>query len=153
MAMYTALSVVANNPAVNLLSTPVFTGITIGAVIVFVCASLIIRSIRITSQVLRVRLKDSDDPEKRITALRGLFPLLVISFAVPVATGFAGGISGLIAFVCSASVTGMCVIFAFNNAGKHFDRMATETLGTVIKVMVAVTLVIAPLFMNFMGIF
>ena len=153
VAMYTALSVVANNPAVNLLSTPVFTGITIGAVIVFVCASLIIRSIRITSQVLRVRLKDSDDPEKRITALRGLFPLLVISFAVPVATGFAGGISGLIAFVCSASVTGMCVIFAFNNAGKHFDRMATETLGTVIKVMVAVTLVIAPLFMNFMGIF
>ena len=47
----------------------------------------------------------------------------------------------------------MCFIFAFNNAGKHFDRMATETLGTIIKLMVAVTLVFAPLFMEFGGIF
>ena len=153
VAMYTALSVVANNPAINLLSTPVFTGITIGAVIVFTCAGFIIRSIRLTSQVLRARLSDSYDPEKRISALRGLAPLFIISIIVPLAAGAAGGVNGLIAFACSASVTGMCVIFAFNNAGKHFDRMATETLGTVIKLMVAVTLVFAPLFMEFGGIF
>ena len=153
VAMYTALSVVANNPAINLLSTPVFTGITIGAVIVFVCAGFIIRSIRLTSQVLHARLSDSHDPEKRITALRGLFPLFVISFIIPLAAGAAGGVNGLIAFSCAASITGMCVIFAFNNAGKHFDRLATETLGTVIKLMVAVTLVFAPLFMKFGGIF
>lgn len=153
VAMYTAVSAVANNPAINLLSTPVFTGITIGAVIVFLCAGLIIRSIRLTSQVLRARLSDSHDPEKRISALRGLIPLFIISFAAPLAAGAAGGVNGLIAFACSASVTGMCVIFAFNNAGKHFDRLATETLGTVIKLMVAVTLVFAPLFMEFGGIF
>jgi hypothetical protein len=47
----------------------------------------------------------------------------------------------------------MCVIFAFNNAGRYFDRVATETLGTVIKLMVAVTLVFAPLFMEFGGLF
>ncbi len=153
VAMYTALSVVANNPAINLLSTPVFTGITIGAVIVFVCAGFIIRSIRMTSQVLRSRLSDSYDPEKRITALRGLLPLFIISFAAPLAAVAAGGVNGLISFSCAASVTGMCVIFAFNNAGKHFDRLATETLGTIIKLMVAVTLVFAPLFMEFGGIF
>lgn len=153
VAMYTALSVVANNPAINLLSTPVFTGNTIGAVIVFVCAGFIIRSIRLTSQVLSSRLSDAYDPEKRITSLRGLTPLILISFIVPLAAGAAGGVNGLIAFACSASVTGMCVIFAFNNAGRHFDRLATETLGTVIKLMVAVTLVFAPLFMKVGGIF
>ena len=153
VAMYTALSVVANNPAINLLSTPVFTGNTIGAVVVFVCAGFIIRSIRLTSQVLSSRLSDAYDPEKRITSLRGLTPLILISFIVPLAAGAAGGVNGLIAFACSASVTGMCVIFAFNNAGKHFDRLATETLGTVIKLMVAVTLVFAPLFMKVGGIF
>ena len=153
VAMYTALSVVANNPAINLLSTPVFTGNTIGAVIVFVCAGFIIRSIRLTSQVLSSRLSDAYDPEKRITSLRGLTPLILISFIVPLAAGAAGGVNGLIAFACAASVTGMCVIFAFNNAGKHFDRLATETLGTVIKLMVAVTLVFAPLFMKVGGIF
>ena len=153
VAMYTALSVVANNPAINLLSTPVFTGITIGSVIVFVCAGLIIRSIRLTSQVLNVRLGDARDPEKRISSLRGLLPLFIISIVIPLATGAAGGVNGLISFSCAASVTGMCVIFAFNNAGKYFDRLATETLGTVIKVMVAVTLVFAPLFMKFGGIF
>lgn len=153
VAMYTALSVVANNPAINLLSTPVFTGNTIGAVVVFVCAGFIIRSIRLTSQVLSSRLSDAYDPEKRITSLRGLTPLILISFIVPLAAGAAGGVNGLIAFACAASVTGMCVIFAFNNAGKHFDRLATETLGTVIKLMVAVTLVFAPLFMKVGGIF
>ena len=153
VAMYTALSVVANNPAINLLSTSVFTGNTIGAVIVFVCAGFIIRSIRLTSQVLSSRLSDAYDPEKRITSLRGLTPLILISFIVPLAAGAAGGVNGLIAFACSASVTGMCVIFAFNNAGKHFDRLATETLGTVIKLMVAVTLVFAPLFMKVGGFF
>ena len=153
VAMYTALSVVANNPAINLLSTPVFTGNTIGAVVVFVCAGFIIRSIRLTSQVLSSRLSDAYDPEKRITSLRGLTPLILISFIVPLAAGAAGGVNGLIAFACSASVTRMCVIFAFNNAGKHFDRLATETLGTVIKLMVAVTLVFAPLFMKVGGIF
>ena len=153
VAMYTALSVVANNPAINLLSTPVFTGNTIGAVVVFVCAGFIIRSIRLTSQVLSSRLSDAYDPEKRITSLRGLTPLILISFIVPLAAGAAGGVNGLIAFACAASVMGMCVIFAFNNAGKHFDRLATETLGTVIKLMVAVTLVFAPLFMKVGGIF
>ena len=72
---------------------------------------------------------------------------------VPLTAGAAGGVNGLIAFTCSATVTGMCVIFAFNNAGKHFDRLATETLGTIIKLMVAVALVFAPLFMNVGGIF
>ena len=153
VAMYTALSAVINNPAINLLSTPVFTGFTIGAVIVFVCAGFIIRSIRLTSQVLGVRLSDSYDPEKRINSLRGLLPMYLISFVAPLTAGAAGGVNGLISFACSASVTGMCVIFTFNNAGRHFDRVATETLGTVLKLMVAVTLVFAPFFMKFGGIF
>ena len=153
VAMFTAVSVVANNMSTNILSTPVYTGMMIGAVAVFVCAGLIIRSIRLTSQVLRGRMNDSDDPEKRITALRGLFPIYVISLLVPLASGALGGVNGLIAFACSASITGMCVIFAFNNAGRFFDRTATETLGTVIKLMVAVTLVFAPVFMQFGGIF
>ena len=152
VAMFTALSVVANNLSTNLLSTPVYTGMMIGAVAVFVCAGFIIRSIRLTSQVLD-KLSDSDDPEKRITALRGLFPVYAISLLVPLASGALGGVNGLIAFACSASITGMCVIFAFNNSGRFFDRTATETLGTVIKLMVAVTLVFAPFFMKFGGLF
>ena len=152
VAMFTALSVVANNLSTNLLSTPVYTGMMIGAVAVFVCAGFIIRSIRLTSQVLD-KLSDSDDPEKRITALRGLFPVYAISLLVPLASGAVGGVNGLIAFACSASITGMCVIFAFNNSGRFFDRTATETLGTVIKLMVAVTLVFAPFFMKFGGLF
>ncbi len=153
VAMFTAVSVVANNLLTNLLSTTVYTGMMIGAVAVFVCGGLIIRSIRLTSQVLRARLKDTDDPEKRIASLRGLFPIYAISLIVPLIPGLVGGVNGLIAFACSAAITGMCVIFAFNNSGRFFDRTATETLGTVIKMMVAVTLVFAPVFMKFGGFF
>ena len=153
VAMFTAVSVVADTQSTLLLSTAVYISMTLGAVMVFVCAGLIIRSIRLTSQVLRARLSDSNDPEKRISALRGLVPVYVISIATPFAAGAAGGVNGLIAFSLSAAVTGMCVIFTFNNAGKFYDRIATETLGTVIKFMVAAALVFAPLFMKFGGIF
>ena len=153
VAMFTALSVVAENDSTNLLSMTVFLGILIGAVAIFVCAGLIIRSIRLTSQVLRGRLRDTDDPEKRIASLRGLWPIYAISMLVPLVPGALGGVNGLIAFACSAAVTGMCVIFAFNNSGRFFDRTATETLGTVIQLMVAVTLVFAPVFMNMEGMF
>ena len=102
--------------------------------------------------MLRSRL-ESDDPEKRITSLRGLGPIYLISLIIPLAAAAAGGVNGLIAFTCSATITGMCVIFTFNNSGRYFDRMATETLGTVIKLMVAVTLVVAPLFIEFRGFF
>ena len=152
VALFTALSVVGNNMSTNILSTSVYTGMMIGAVTVFVCAGLIIRSIRLTSRVLRSRL-ESDDSEKRITSLRGLGPIYLISLIIPLAAAAAGGVNGLIAFACSATITGMCVIFTFNNSGRYFDRMATETLGTVIKLMVAVTLVVAPLFIEFRGFF
>ncbi len=153
VAMFTALSASAGSVSYELISAPVYIGVMTGAVAAFLCAGLIIRSIRLTSHVLRNRLSDSDDPEKRITALRGIFPIFVTSLLAPLASAAAGGINCLIAFVCSASVTGMCLIFAFNYSGRFFDRTATEILGTVIKLMVAITLVFAPVFMNFEGIF
>ena len=151
-AMFTALSVTAESPAADLLSTPVFLGITTGAVFVFVCAGLIIRSIRMTATVLRERLDDMYSDEKHINTLRGLVPLYVASLLVPALAGFLGGINSLIAFTCSVTVTGMCMLFAFNYSGKYFDRMATETLGNVIKVMVVAAIVFAPVFMKFGGV-
>jgi K(+)-stimulated pyrophosphate-energized sodium pump len=152
-AMFCALSVATNSPNAELLSTTSFLGLTLGALSVFVCAGLIIRSIRLTGTVLRERMSSAYEDEKRISTLRGLVPLYGASVIVPAVAGILGGINGLIAFAVSATVTGMCVIFAFNNSGKYFDRMATETLGNVIKVMVVVALVFAPVFMQLHGAF
>ena len=151
-AMFTALSITADSPAADLMSTPVFLGSTVGAVSVFVCAGLIIRSIRLTATVLRERLDDAYDDEKHINTLRGLVVLYAAAIIVPAIAGFLGGINGLIAFTCSVTVTGMCMLFAFNDSGKYFDRMATETLGNVIKVMVVAAIVFAPVFIKFGGV-
>lgn len=151
-AMFTALSIAAGSPAADLMSTSVFIGVATGAVFVFVCAGLIIRSIRLTATVLRERLDDIYDDEKHINTLRGLVPLYVASLVVPAIAGILGGINGLIAFTCSVTVTGMCMLFAFNDSGKYFDRMATETLGNVIKVMVVTAIVFASVFMKFGGV-
>lgn len=150
-AMFCALSVTANTPNAELLSTSSFIGLTIGAVFVFICAGLIIRSIRLTGTVLRERMSSTYEDEKRISTLRGLVPLYGVSLLVPAVAGILGGINGLIAFAVSVTFTGMCVLFTFNNSGKYFDRMATETLGNVIKVMVVVALVFAPVFMKLHG--
>lgn len=153
VALFMALSVTVHMESTNILNISAFTGMIIGAVSVFACTGLVIRSIRLTSQVLRKRLGDPDAPGKRINALRGLAPVYLASILVPLIAGAAGGVDGLIAFASTAAVTGMCVIFAFNNSGRFFDRIATETLGTVIKLMVAVILVFAPFFIEFSGLF
>lgn len=152
VAMFAAISVVTDMPAITLLSTASFIGMAIGAVFVFVSAGLIIRSIRLTGIVLRDRLDSLYDDEKRINTLRGLIPLYAVSVIVPGIAGFLGGITGIVSFAVSATITGMCVLFAFNNSGKYFDRMATETLGNVIKVMVVTALVFAPVFMELGGV-
>ncbi len=152
VALFTALSVVTDNHETNMLTTGVFVGMSIGAVAVFLSAGLIIRSIRLTSYVLGEKLDNIYDDEKNIRNLRGLVPLYAVSLLVPLFTGFVGGVSGIIAFACSVTITGMCVLYTFNDSGKYFDRLATETLGTIIKLMVAVTLVAAPVFMQFGGI-
>ena len=152
-AMYCALSIVGNSESANILTTSAFFGMIVGAVSVFIASGLIIRSIRLTSEVLRDKLDDIYNDEKNITFLRGLVPLYALSIAAPFAAGFGGGINGLIAFACACAITGMCILFAFNNSGKYFDRMATETIGTVLKIMVAFTLVFAPFFNSFGGVF
>lgn len=153
VAMYCALSVVGSSESANLLTTSAFFGMILGAVSVFVAGGLIIRSIRQTSVMLREKLDDIYNDEKNITFLRGLVPLYLLSIVAPFAAGFGGGINGLIAFACACTITGMCVLFTFNNSGKYFDRMATETIGTVIKIMVAFTLVFAPFFIKLGGVF
>ncbi len=153
VAMYCALSIVGSSESANLLTTSAFFGMMLGAVSVFIAGGLIIRSIRQTSEVLRDKLDDIYNDEKNITFLRGLIPLYLLSILAPFAAGFFGRINGLIAFACACTITGMCVLFTFNNSGKYFDRMATETIGTVLKIMVAFTLVFAPFFMNFGGVF
>ena len=153
VAMFTALSVVTENTSVNLLNTAVFTGAAAGVFIMFVAAGLIIRSIRLTGRVLSVRLSDSEDPEKRITSLRGLIPVYLIAFFMPLAAGLLCGASGMISFSAVSALTGMGIIFMFNCSGRFYDRIATESLGTVVKFMLAVSLVFAPAFMSFGGIF
>ncbi len=153
VSMYCALSIVGSSESANLLSTSAFFGMMLGGVSVFCAGGLIIRSIRQTSEMLREKLDDIYNDEKNITFLRGLVPLYLLSILAPFAAGFGGGINGLIAFACASTITGMCVLFTFNNSGKYFDRMATETIGTVIKIMVAFTLVFAPFFMSFGGVF
>ena len=153
VAMYCALSVVGSSESADLLTTSAFYGMMLGAVSVFAAGGLIIRSIRLTSVVLRDKLDDIYNDEKNISFLRGQVPVYLLSVLAPFAAGFGGGVNSLIAFACSTAVTGMCVLFAFNDSGKYFDRMATETIGTVIKIMVAFTLVFAPFFTSFGGIF
>jgi len=83
--------------------------------------------------------------------LRGVALLFFAALIIPFIAGAAGGVHALIAFTFSSAVTGMCLIFAFNNSGRFYDRVAAETLGTVIKLMAAMALVFAPAFMSFTG--
>ncbi|MBR0307808.1 MAG: sodium/proton-translocating pyrophosphatase [Mogibacterium sp.] len=148
IAMFSALSASTGGSSVNLINTGVFSGLLAGIVSVFIFAGLIIRSVRMTGEVL----KRSADEEKQIRNLRGIWVIYLLSFVVPLSAGFAGGVGGLISFACASGITGACLIFVFNGSGKYFDSISMETLGSVIRFMIAFAMVCAPVFTGFGGI-
>ena len=97
-------------------------------------------------------MKRSADEEKQIRNLRGIWVIYLLSFVVPLSAGFAGGVGGLISFACASGITGACLIFVFNGSGKYFDSISMETLGSVIRFMIAFAMVCAPVFTGFGGI-
>lgn len=150
VAMITAYIYSADIRSVNLMNMAVLAGAVLGAVMVFVFTGLIISSSVVTTRVIRERSSYSEESGAS-NSLRGAIVPSIAAILVPAVIGCVGGVNALAGFLTSLTVTGTILVFAINNSGKYYENNAAETLTTVIKIALAVSLVFMPVFTQLNG--
>lgn len=138
---------------VNLSNPVVFVGMIFGTILILVFMGFLIRSVILSTSAMLDLAGESAEEYRNITSVRGLIILEVMSIAAPVIVGFLMGPECVIGFMAACIVTGMALIYAFNNTGRYYDRIATDALSSVIKIMTAVAIACSAAFMNFGGMF
>lgn len=138
---------------VDLSNPVVFGGMIFGTVLILVFMGFLIRSVILSTISMLDYAGESADEYRNITSVRGNIILVVFAIAAPLTVGFVMGVDCLIGFIGACIVTGMAFIFAFNNTGRYYDRIACDALSSVIKIMTAVAIAFTPAFIEFGGMF
>ena len=153
MALILAITFKSGKESVNIAHPLVFGGMIFGTLITLVFFGLLIRSILKSTSSMMDSAGESADEFRNISSVRGLVVLEVLAIASPVAVGFIMGIDCVIGFMGATITTGVCLIFAFNNTGRYYDRIASDSFASVIKLMIAVAIACTPAFVEFGGMF
>jgi|GEM_PF-2755700 len=136
------------------LSDPVvFGGMISGTLVILLFMGLVIRAILSSSSSMLDSSADDPDEYRNIGSVRGVVMLEVLAVALPLAIGILMGADCVIGFIAASIVTGIALIYAFNNTGRYYDRIASDALGSIIKIMTATALAAVALFMHFGGVF
>ena len=152
-ALLMAFSFKSGNESVDLSDPVVFGGMIFGTVLILVFMGLLIRSILLSTSSMLDSAGESAEEYRNIQSVRGLTVFEALAVISPVAVGFGMGPDCVIGFMGACIVTGMALIFAFNNTGRYYDRIATDALSSVIKIMTAVAIACTPAFIEFGGMF
>jgi K(+)-stimulated pyrophosphate-energized sodium pump len=144
-ALVTAFAYISGMSSADIISIPVLSGAILGVAMVFVYTGLLLESVSITARVIREKYNYSED-SSAVYSLRGVIIPCILSLIVPFGIGFLGGVNALAGFLMSFCVTGTALVFVFNNSGRYFENTASETLSTVIKLTLVISVVFVPVF-------
>lgn len=131
----------------------VFGGMISGTLVILLFMGLLIRAILASSASMLDSSVEDPDEYRNIGSVRGVVMLEALAIAIPLAIGFIMGADCVIGFIAAGIVTGIALIYAFNNTGRYYDRIASDALGSIIKIMTAASLAAAAMFMQFGGVF
>jgi K(+)-stimulated pyrophosphate-energized sodium pump len=136
------------------LSDPVvFGGMISGTLVILLFMGLLIKAILSSTASMLDSSADDPDEYRNIGSVRGVVMLEVLAIALPLAIGFLMGADCVIGFIAASIVTGIAIIYAFNNTGRYYDRTASDALGSIIKIMTASALAAVALFIQYGGVF
>ena len=150
-ALLMAMLIISERDNVNFSDPVVFGGMIFGTITALVLLGILIRAILDSTSLMTDAGTDDSSEYRNIYSVRGVFVLEVIAIAIPVILGLVIGIDCVIGYVGSAIITSVGLMFAFNNTGRYYDRIASDALSTLIKVIIAVSLVCIPAFIEFGG--
>ena len=152
-ALLTAFTYTAGNLDVVLSDPPVFGGMIFGTVFIMFIFGLLIRAILISTNVMIESGPEDSDEYRNINSVRGTALILLLAMSVPLIIGFVLGTYSLTGFFAGSIVTGAVLIVAFNNTGKYYDRVSTDTLGSILIIMTTIALAAVPAFAKFGAVF
>lgn len=152
-ALIMAVTFKSGKVSVDLSNPVVFGGMIFGTVLILAFMGILIRSVLLSTISMLDYAGESSDEYRNITSVRGILMLEVFAIAAPLIVGFVMGVDCVIGFIGACIVTGMAVVFAFNNTGRYYDRIACDALSSVIKIMTAVAIAFTPAFIKFGGMF
>ena len=143
----------AGRGVIRLSDPVVFGGMISGTLVILLFMGLLIRAILSSSSSMLDSAAEDPDEYRNIGSVRGVVMLEVLAISLPLAIGLLMGADCVIGFIAAGIVTGIAIIYAFNNTGRYYDRTASDALGSVIKIMTAAALAAAVLFTEFGGVF
>ena len=152
-ALLTAFTYTAGNLDVVLSDPPVFGGMIFGTVFIMFIFGLLIRAILVSTNVMIESGPEDSDEYRNINSVRGTALILLLAMSVPLIIGFVLGTYSLTGFFAGSIVTGAVLIVAFNNTGKYYDRVSTDTLGSILIIMTTIALAAVPAFAKFGAVF
>jgi K(+)-stimulated pyrophosphate-energized sodium pump len=147
-ALFAAFAYVAGMDSADLISMPVLSGAALGVAMTFVYTGMLIQSVSVTARVIQEKYNYSED-SGAVYSLRGTMIPCILALLVPFGIGILGGVNTLAGFLVSFAVTGSVLVFSFNSSGRYFDNTASETLTTLIKLTMIVSIVFVPVFAKF----
>ena len=150
-AAFCAFFYLSGEETIDIMGLRVFSGIITGISAALILSGMLIGSVRITSKVALRDIGRNDDDTGATSAIRGAVIPAVVSAAVTVLIGFFAGVSTLAGFIIAVSATGCVLITAFNNSGIHFENSALQSLSSLIKMMVFISLAFIAVFMQVGG--
>ena len=151
MAMFSALYISSGAEAFDIMNISVFAGLLAGASSAFFITGIIIGSVRVTSRVALREIGRSEDESGSASSIRGTVFPAVFSIALPTLVGLFFGVSCLAGFIIALIVTGCYIVTAFNNSGRYFENMATQSLASVVKMMTVFAFAFLPVFIKVGG--
>ena len=152
-ALLMSITFMTGSESVDLVDPAVFGGMIFGTVLILVFMGLLIRAILLSTNSMLDSAGESAEEYRNIMSVRGLVIIETIAIASPVFVGLAMGPNCVIGFMSAIIISGMALIFAFNNTGRYYDRIATDALSSVIKMMTAVSIACTAAFIQFGGMF
>lgn len=149
ISLLMAFSFTAGNQDIALSERLTLGGMILGAVFIFAILGLLINSVlRSTNAMLESNIEDPEE-YRNITSLRGSVLMQALLLIIPIFIGFTLGINCITGFIGAGIVTGTVIVMAFNNTGRYYDRISTDTLGSIMIIITVVALVAVPAFMKF----
>ena len=146
-----AFTVKADKEIVDLTHPIVFGGMIIGTIIIIVFLGFWIRAILSSTNAMLDTASGDTEEYRTVASVHGVAMLIILTIASPALVGTILGVECTIGFIAAAIVTGMTLVFAFNNTGRYYDRIASDVLATVIKTMTVVAIICIPVFTAFGG--
>ena len=151
ISMFISYMHVAGYQTLNIISLPIMSGMILGSASAFLLLGSVISSVKLTGRAALGNLGLADEDSEPTGFVRGASIPAIICIAIPSVTGLLLGAQALAGFLLVSVLTGSAVQTALDRSGQYYERSASRSLGSLIRMMVVFSAALLPSFLKIGG--